>query len=119
VALSPPFFVLTSMRVPLVAGKAIFWDTLFTGFKLLAGQLTMNLKVDPQIEKQIIALADATGSDPQALTDKALRYFVEHEAGIIAKICAGMEAADRGDVVPHNQVIAEIEAMIATREHHS
>lgn len=73
----------------------------------------MSLKVAPEIEKQIVALADATGRDPQLLTDKALRHFVEYEAEIIAKIREGIEAADRGDVVPHDQVVAELEAIMA------
>ena len=73
----------------------------------------MQLRVKPEIEKQIVALADATGYDPQQLTDEALRHFVEHEAGIIAKIKAGVEAADHGDIMPHDQVMAELEERLA------
>lgn len=76
----------------------------------------MGLTVKTEIEKQILALAGATGRDPQALTDDALRQFVEHEAAIIANIRAGIAAADRGDVIPHDQLMAEIEAIVLARE---
>lgn len=79
----------------------------------------MRLSVNPELEKQIIALADATGHDPQQLTDVALRHFVENEARIIADIRAGIEATDRGDTVPHDQVMAEIEPLLARADNAS
>ena len=77
----------------------------------------MHLVVAPELEETIKALARETGRDPQELTDNALRRYVEREAEIVAGIRRGIEAADRGEVVPHDEVVARMEAKLADYAH--
>lgn len=76
----------------------------------------MALIVTAEIESKLRAIAAETGRDPQEIAETALRHYVEHEANVVARIKLGLEQADRGEVVTHDQVMAELEALIADRE---
>lgn len=44
---------------------------------------------------------------------QAVRRIAESEADFDAFIQVGIDAADRGDLIPHEEVMAELDAMIA------
>jgi predicted transcriptional regulator len=69
----------------------------------------MTLTVPPEIEEQLTALGKATGRNPKALAAEALRAYVAHEERIIAGIRKGIEAAERGEGTPHDEVFAKLE----------
>jgi len=77
----------------------------------------MHLTVSLDLEQQLVALADASGRNPQEMTDKALRQYIAREAEIIAKIRNGVAQADRGQTSPHADVMARIDARLAALEH--
>jgi predicted transcriptional regulator len=76
----------------------------------------MHLTVDPDLEQQLVALADASGRNPQEMTDKALRQYIAREAEIIAKIRNGLVQAERGQTSPHGDVMARIDAKLDALE---
>lgn len=76
----------------------------------------MHLTVNPDLEQQLVALADASGRNPQEMTDKALRQYIAREAEIIAKIRNGLAQADRSQTSPHADVMARIDAKLAALE---
>jgi predicted transcriptional regulator len=76
----------------------------------------MTLTVPPDIEEQITALAKASGRNPKALAAEALRAYVAREERIIAGIRKGIEAAERGEGIPHDQFMAELDAIISKAE---
>ncbi len=76
----------------------------------------MTLTVPTDIEKRIAALAKDTGRNPDIMTADALRAYVAREERIVASIRDGIAAADRGELVPHEQVVAGLDAIIADAE---
>lgn len=76
----------------------------------------MSLIVSADSEQQIKALAEASGRAPEALVADAIHRYVEHEAEFIAKIRAGLADADRGETFAHEDVVADLEAIVAAAE---
>ncbi|RYY24476.1 MAG: ribbon-helix-helix protein, CopG family [Sphingomonadales bacterium] len=60
-------------------------------------------------------LAAAQGRSVSDFAAEAIQRVAESEADYRAFVQAGIDAADRGEVVPHADVMAELDAMI---EHH-
>lgn len=58
------------------------------------------------------SLAAAKGMTRPQFAAEAIRRVAESEADYRAFIQVGIDAADRGDVVPHDQVMAELDRMI-------
>ncbi|WP_210731808.1 CopG family transcriptional regulator [Sphingomonas sp. PAMC26645] len=58
------------------------------------------------------SLAASKGITGAEFAAEAIRRVAESEADYRAFIQVGIDAADRGDVVPHEQVMAELDQMI-------
>jgi predicted transcriptional regulator len=76
----------------------------------------MSITVPADSEEQIIALAEASGRKPEALVADAIRRYIEREADVIAKIRTGLADADRGETFAHEDVMEELEAIVAAAE---
>jgi len=76
----------------------------------------MSLTVNPDLERQLHALADASGRDAQEMADKALQQYIAREAEIIAKIRIGLGQAERGQTSSHADVVARMDAKLAALE---
>lgn len=61
-------------------------------------------------------LAQTRGVTPEAFAAEAVRRVAESEADFEAFVQVGIDAADRGEMVPHEVVMAELDAMIAKHE---
>jgi len=53
--------------------------------------------------------------EDQNLVNKAIKEDLERHAGQIEKIARGIAAADRGEVIAHDDVIREMESLIANK----
>jgi predicted transcriptional regulator len=73
----------------------------------------MSLTVNPDLEQQLVALADASGRDAQEMADKALQQYIAREAEIVTKIRIGLEQAGRGQMSSHADVVARMDAKLA------
>jgi predicted transcriptional regulator len=78
--------------------------------------MTASLRITAELDTDTIAIVDSlaaskgiTGAEFAA---EAIRRVAESEADYHAFIQVGIEAADRGDVVPHKVVMAELDQMI-------
>lgn len=69
--------------------------------------------VDEETARLVRELAEARGQSPEAFAAEAIRRVVESEADFRAFLQAGIDAADRGDLIPHEEVMAELDTMIA------
>jgi predicted transcriptional regulator len=74
----------------------------------------MTLTVSPELEQQVSAVAGQR--DPQAVLDQMIAASVAREKRIFAGIRKGLEQAERGEGVPHAQVMAELDEIIAEAE---
>jgi predicted transcriptional regulator len=76
----------------------------------------MTLTVRPDLEKKLASVAGQLRRDPQAVLDEVVAGYIEDEAEFLAGIREGREAIARGEGIPHAQVMAEIDAIIAEAE---
>jgi predicted transcriptional regulator len=53
--------------------------------------------------------------EDQNLVNQAIKEDLERHAGQIEKIAQGIAAADRGEVIAHEDVITEMETLIANK----
>ncbi len=76
----------------------------------------MTLTIPPELEQQLTALAKETGRNARVLAAEALRQYLAREERTIARIRLGIAAAERGDGIPHAQVMAELDEILADAE---
>jgi predicted transcriptional regulator len=76
----------------------------------------MALSVSPELEKRLTAIASTMERNPQDVLDEAVAEYVEDEAEFLAAVQEAREAVAYGNVIPHAQVMAEIDAIIAAAE---
>ena len=69
-------------------------------------------ELDAATLKLVEDLALARGITGEAFAAEAIRRVAEHEADERAFVQVGIDAADRGELIPHEQVMAELDAMI-------
>jgi predicted transcriptional regulator len=74
----------------------------------------MTLTVHPELEKKLAAVAGTR--DPQTMLEDALAAYVAREERIVAGIRKGLEQAERGEGIPHTQVMAELDEILAQAE---
>jgi len=70
-------------------------------------------RVDEETLARVDQVAKATGRSRAWFAEKAIREAAEREADFLAFVQVGIDAADRGELIPHEHVVAEIEQMIA------
>lgn len=73
-------------------------------------------RLDPDTLDLVDRLASAQGRSRADFAAEAIRRVAEREADFMALIQEGIDAADRGDLIPHETVMAELDAMIAKHE---
>jgi predicted transcriptional regulator len=66
------------------------------------------------LEQQLAAVAGQR--DPQTVLNDMIAAGVAREQRIVAGIRKGLEQAERGEGVPHAQVIAELDEILAEAE---
>ena len=73
--------------------------------------------IQTEIDAETLAILDRVaqrrGISSREFAAQAIRRAAESDDDFDAFIQVGIDAADRGDLVPHEQVMAELEARIA------
>lgn len=72
--------------------------------------------ITARVEQDVLDLIDrivaAQGRSRSWFAAKALKRAAEEEAAYLAFVQEGIDALDRGDVVPHEEVMAELESLL-------
>ena len=76
---------------------------------------TLTLNVDAEVVEALDRLAEATGRSRDEIAGDAIRELLDYEAWKEAKIRRAIEEADRGDVVPHEEVFDKLRQRIRAR----
>ncbi len=76
----------------------------------------MTLRVSPELEKRLTAVASTMKRDPQDVLDEAVKDYIEDEGGFLAAVQEGRDAIARGEGIPHARLMAEIDAIVAAAE---
>jgi predicted transcriptional regulator len=70
------------------------------------------VRAESDIVHQLDHLADSLDRSRNYLVNQALKEYLEQHAWQIEKITQGIAAADRGELVDHDEVIKEMEDLI-------
>lgn len=79
----------------------------------MATRASITAPIDPATLAMVNTLANARGITAEDFAAEAIRRVAESEADFRAFLQAGVDAADRGELVPHEQVMAELDEMVA------
>ncbi|MDB5670047.1 MAG: hypothetical protein JWO25_1006 [Alphaproteobacteria bacterium] len=76
--------------------------------------------ITARLDQEILDLVDqvskAHGRSRAWFAAQAIEGAARREAEFLAFVQEGVDAADRGDLVPHEEVMAELDEMIARQE---
>jgi predicted transcriptional regulator len=76
------------------------------------GSTTLTVRVSPELKERLDKLAERTRRTKSFLAGEAIAGYVERELGIVAGIERGLADMKAGRVVPHEEVMAEIDAVV-------
>jgi predicted transcriptional regulator len=79
-------------------------------------QSSITAQIDAETLAMVEQLAQAQGRSAADFAAEAIRRVAESEADYRAFLKEGIDAADRGEFVSHQDVMAELDAMIARHE---
>lgn len=69
----------------------------------------MELHLTPEQERQLRTIAQWTGRDAGQVISDALRRSLDEEERFVAGVRRGIEQADRGELLDHDEVVARLE----------
>jgi predicted transcriptional regulator len=72
----------------------------------------MEVHFSPEQEAQLSRIANYNGTAAEQLVKQAALRLVEEDAEIRAGIQRGIEQADRGELVDHDEVVARFERLM-------
>jgi predicted transcriptional regulator len=73
---------------------------------------TITIRTDPELAGKIAAIASAMERSRNWVIEEALRQYVEAQAWQIEGIKAAIASLDKGEGIPHEQVVAEAKALL-------
>ncbi|UUL81875.1 CopG family ribbon-helix-helix protein [Sphingomonas qomolangmaensis] len=76
-------------------------------------RITVSAEIDARTHDLLRQVTMATGRSEAEFVAEAVQRAAESDADYLAFIQKGVDSADRGELIPHAQVMAELDAMIA------
>lgn len=73
----------------------------------------MKTELTPAMQRRLVKLAAAAGRTPEEMLPYVMKDGFDYMEDFIRKVNEAIEQADAGDVVPHEEVMAQIQATIA------
>ena len=73
------------------------------------------VRTESDTVQRLDKLASRLDRSRNYLVNQAIKEYLDFHAWQIEKIQTGIEAADRGQLVPHEEVMAEMDALIQER----
>jgi predicted transcriptional regulator len=83
---------------------------------VMAASTTVTIRVSPDVKEKLDRIAAGTRRSKSFLAGEAVAAYVDRELEIIEGIKRGMADAEADRVVPHDEAMAEIYAVIDTAE---
>jgi len=75
----------------------------------------MDVQFTPEQEAQISQIAQYNGTPADQLVKQAALRMLEEDAQIRAGIQRGIDQADRGELIDHDEVVARFERLLQPR----
>jgi predicted transcriptional regulator len=64
----------------------------------------MEVDFTPELQNKLAQLAAEQGRDTKALVREAVERFVNHDERFVQEVEKGLAAADRGELIEHDQI---------------
>jgi predicted transcriptional regulator len=77
--------------------------------------VSIGARIDAALDADIAKLAVLLNRPKSWVIERALEAYIASEKQFVDAVQEGIDAADRGDVTPHEQVMERMEAKIRTR----
>ena len=71
-----------------------------------------SVTLDDEIRDRVDQVAETYDRSRSWIITRAIREFLDREEAFVRAVKEGIEAADRGDLVPHDQVMDEMDRHI-------
>jgi predicted transcriptional regulator len=71
----------------------------------------MEVHFSPDVEDRLRQLASANGKNAEQLVKDTVARMLDNQARFIAGVRRGIEQADRGELVEHNDVLRRIDRL--------
>jgi predicted transcriptional regulator len=82
----------------------------------MAHSETMTIRLDHEVKKKLTRLAEGTRRSKSYLAAEAVAVYVDRELEIIEGIRRGLADLEAGRVLPHEEAVTEIDAVIGAAE---
>lgn len=79
------------------------------------GRTSITIRTDPELVDKVAALAVAMDRTRNWVVEDAVRQYVESQAWQVDGIEDAMASLDRGEGIDHDNVMAEMEALVTGR----
>ncbi len=78
----------------------------------MASTEAFTVRTEPDVVHQLDQMASSLDRSRNYLVNQALKEYLQHHAWQIEKTNQGIAAADRGEVVEHDDVMREMETIV-------
>ncbi len=79
----------------------------------MAQDVALDARIPAELDEKLSRLASSRGKSKSTLVREALAEFVLSEEAFAAAVAEGRAAVDAGDVIDHDEVMREIDALLA------
>ncbi len=77
---------------------------------------TVTARLAPKLEKQLLSYAELRGQTKSKAVEGILERYLDYENWASKGIREAIAAADRGELIPHDEAVRQIRADIARRK---
>jgi predicted transcriptional regulator len=72
--------------------------------------MAMEVPLSPEVQAKLARIAAERKSDTMALAQEAIERFVDYDDWFVREVKKGLDAADRGELIDHEQVGKRIDS---------
>ena len=76
----------------------------------------MEVHLNPDVQAKLARLAAERGSDAERLAREAIERFVDYDEWFITRVEKGLAAADRGELLTHEEVGERVERLLSRKQ---
>jgi predicted transcriptional regulator len=79
----------------------------------------MEVNLNPDLQARLSLLAAKQGRDAETLAREAIERLVDYDEWFIGEVGKGLAAADRGELLTHEEVEVRLDKALAGRRPHA
>jgi predicted transcriptional regulator len=79
----------------------------------------MEVKLSPELQAKLDRMAAQQGRDSASLVHEAVERLIGYDEWFLREEEEGLAQAERGELIPHEEVAARMEKLTAEKQRHS